>query len=373
LRVLVVLAHPPVAEGSAAGRCAVGLLLGLAEHGLDVRAVAAELDGRAVDTGALPVEVVHAPVAGGWRTRLRRVTHPRGHLAFGAFGARVRELAREADVVHLDELESAPLGKGLAAPAALHLHWDLRRDRSAEPPWTAAGRLWAEMAAAERRARRGARWLVANSEPVAAALRRADPEADVTVMPLSLDPAHYAVRPAPAGPVAGLIGTASWAPTANATRRALERVWPAVRAAVPDAELQLAGHGITAAKLGVADSPAGVRWVGEVPSAPAFLGGLACLLYPLASGSGTKVKVLEAIALGVPVVTTPDGAEGIAPNDGVLVETDDARLADAAAELLRDPAARRERGAAARAAFLAHHAPAVAAAPLVALYRRMLA
>ena len=49
-----------------------------------------------------------------------------------------------------------------------------------------------------------------------------------------------------------------------------------------------------------------------------------------------KVKVLEAMASGVPVVTTPAGAEGIEPTDGVVVLEEPAALASAAAELLTD-------------------------------------
>jgi glycosyltransferase involved in cell wall biosynthesis len=84
-----------------------------------------------------------------------------------------------------------------------------------------------------------------------------------------------------------------------------------------------------------------------------------------------KVKTLEAMASGVPVVTTPAGAEGIEPSDGVIVETEPDRLAAAASELLTDERARRERGAAARADFDRHYSPGPATAPLVELYRRM--
>ncbi len=83
------------------------------------------------------------------------------------------------------------------------------------------------------------------------------------------------------------------------------------------------------------------------------------------------MKVLAAIASGVPVVTTPAGAEGIDADEGVVVETDDRRLANAALELLRDPAARREHAAARRAAFHRRYAPKPATEPLVDLYRRM--
>lgn len=358
-------------EGGAAGRCALGLLRGLVEHGLEVTAVAADLHGE--HTGAVAgVEVVDAELRQSWGARRRRITHPRGELGQGPFGARVRELARDADVVHLDELDSAPLVDLLTPPTALHLHWSWRRDRRPAPPWTAHGRLWLELATAERRAARHARALIANSREVAVELGRHGRPADVTVMPLALDPAHYVATGPSDTPVAGLIGTASWPPTANAVRRAVGDVWPAVRRAAPDAELCLAGRGMAPERVGVQTTATGVRWLGEVPSATGFLRELACLLYPLRSGSGTKVKVLEAIALGVPVVTTVQGAEGIAPNDGVIVEEDDARLAAATAELLRDPAARRERGLAARAAFEAHHTPAVATAPAVELYRRLL-
>jgi glycosyltransferase involved in cell wall biosynthesis len=111
--------------------------------------------------------------------------------------------------------------------------------------------------------------------------------------------------------------------------------------------------------------------VGEVASAGEFLRSLSLLLFPLRRGSGMKVKVLEAIATGVPVVTTPAGAEGIRPNDGVVVAEDDVSLGLVAADILRDEDERRRRGEAARTTFLSHYTPKVATEPLAELYRRM--
>jgi glycosyltransferase involved in cell wall biosynthesis len=108
-----------------------------------------------------------------------------------------------------------------------------------------------------------------------------------------------------------------------------------------------------------------------VPSGPGFLRGLSVLLFPLERGSGMKVKVLEAIASGIPVVTTPAGAEGIEAGEGVVIGTNDEELAQAAARILADEDERRERGAAARAAFEQRYSPFPATEPLVELYRRM--
>lgn len=97
------------------------------------------------------------------------------------------------------------------------------------------------------------------------------------------------------------------------------------------------------------------------------------LLYPLTMGSGTKVKVLEAMALGIPVVSTREGVEGLLDRGGVVVEDDDEAIAAATVALLDDLDARRRAGAAGRENFLAHHTPAAAAAAAIGVYERMLA
>ena len=84
-----------------------------------------------------------------------------------------------------------------------------------------------------------------------------------------------------------------------------------------------------------------------------------------------KIKVLEAIACGLPVVTTPAGTEGIDADEGVLVESEDEKLAFAAARLLVDDSERRARGTAARDAYERRYTPQIATAPLLALYQRI--
>jgi glycosyltransferase involved in cell wall biosynthesis len=371
MRVLVVLAQPPLPEGGAPGRCAVGLLRGLREHGVDVAALAARQTETANGEPPpdLPVEVrTVPPYKPGWQGRLDRLQRPRGWLSRDAFGERVRELARGADVLHLEETETVWCDRGTTIPAVLHAHYLIREDRPWPAPWSRDLRHFLEFVLAERAAILRHRYLVASSPRVADELRRMAPRAHVVVAPLCLDPRFYEPAALDGPPTVGIIGTASWPPTRAAVLRLLTQVWPLVRQAVPDARLVVAGRGMTEL-VGAEDVP-GVSVAGEVPSAAAFLGGLSALLYPLERGSGMKVKVLESIACGLPVVTTRAGAEGIEV-DGVTIRADDRSLAAAAVELLSDPAARREQGARARAAFLARYAPVPATEPLVALYRRI--
>jgi glycosyltransferase involved in cell wall biosynthesis len=211
------------------------------------------------------------------------------------------------------------------------------------------------------------RHVVASSPLVAQVLREWGAK-DVVLAPLSLDPGLYRPAPLDGPPVAGLIGTAAWPPTESAIRRLVDDVWPRVLRRVPDARLVLAGRGTD--RLGLRPPP-GVELLGEVASGRGLFQSLALFLFPLPRGSGMKVKVLEALASGIPVVTTAAGAEGIAPSGGVVVESDPERIAAVAAELLTDERARRERGAAARADFERRFAPRPATEPLVELYARI--
>jgi glycosyltransferase involved in cell wall biosynthesis len=367
MRVLVVLAQVPLPEGGAPGKTAVGLLRGLLAHGVDVQAIAPRrhFTPPGEVPGDLPVEVLPVAPFGGWRARLGRYVRPRGELAGGVFAARVRELARAADVVHFEETEAAQ-STAVDRPACVHLHYLVRRDRPLGRPWERQFRDGVELRLAERAAVRRHRYLVASSPLIADALRREAPAAEIVHAPLSLDPARYA----PAAldrPTAGIVGTAGWPPTAAAMRSLARSVWPEVRKRLPEARLVIAGRGTE--QLGLAGD--GIDVLGEVDSAAALFQGLSLLLYPLPRGSGMKVKVLEALASGVPVVTTPAGAEGVEAGEGVIVRTQDDELAAAAAEILRDPEARRRRGAAARKAFELRYAPGPATRPLLALFERM--
>ncbi len=195
MRALVVLPEPPLPEGGASGRCALALLAGLRGHGVDVRALAARESWAAqgdppVAAGVEVVEV--APEEPGLRPRLLSLARPLGGLARSDLAARVREAARDADILHLEEISTASLAEGLSLPVVAHLHYLVLRDRPLSAPWRREFRHVVELARAERQAIRRGRFLLASSPAVADELRRrAARGTDVVLAPLSLEPDRY--------------------------------------------------------------------------------------------------------------------------------------------------------------------------------------
>jgi glycosyltransferase involved in cell wall biosynthesis len=372
VRVLIVLPFPLLPEGGAAAKVAIGMARGLTAHGVDYRILAA--DGRPRQEPGppadLPVEVMSVgdPSGGRWE----RFVRPHTALSRPPFSERIQALSQEADIVHLVELVAGSATSLLDRPTVTQLHCSTLSDGRAWNPLRHSGRISIELLRAERRVLGSSRWLLASSSEVARSLAAAAPGARVLTAPLSLDPAFYSERATLEHPVVGLIGTADWPPTAHAVERMIPDVWPLVERARPGTRLLLAGRGMQRSRFPHLPDRPGVEWLGPVDSAAGFLRELGVLLYPLTKGSGLKVKVLEAMALGIPVVTTPRGAEGLGGRGGVVVETDDGRLASAVVALCDDLEARRLAGAAALETFVRHHSPAVAAQAVVELYEEML-
>lgn len=365
--------RPPLLEGGAAVRCAYALLEGLAAAGVQCTVVCPQ-EGEPVSAPpGVALELVSIPQQTPAGVRLERLFRPRSRLGSGPFAESVRSMSRDADVVHFVEAP-ASIGAGLVdRPVLAQLDCLTRLDPRTWNPLRAKGRDSIELLRAERRVVRDAPWLLVNSRELAQAARAMRARVEVSVAPLALHPSHYVPRATVQAPVAGMIGWASWPPTAAAVERLLGSVWPKVLSKRPDAQLLLAGVGMEPSTFPHLPRLDGVQWRGFVPSATGFLRELGVMLYPLTRGSGTKVKVLEALALGIPVVTTPRGREGILHDGGLLTSTDDEQLARHTVELLEDPAARASAGERAHDSFMLGHTPEVAGRTVLEVYERMLA
>lgn len=105
------------------------------------------------------------------------------------------------------------------------------------------------------------------------------------------------------------IGALDWMPNQDGVVWFLEQVWPAIKRAFPQMEFHIAGKNTP--KWMSDKSGNGVVVHGQVPDAKEFIKEHPVFIAPLFSGSGIKIKVLQGLALGRAVVTTPIGLEGI--------------------------------------------------------------
>ncbi len=116
------------------------------------------------------------------------------------------------------------------------------------------------------------------------------------------------------------IGGMDWIPNKEALHFLVSEIFPQIKAKIPSAELHIAGAGTE--HLKVSD---GIKCHGFVPDSMAFMRESGTLLLPLKSGSGVRIKILEAMSIGVPIVTTSIGKEGINALDCMsIADTTDA-------------------------------------------------
>jgi len=160
----------------------------------------------------------------------------------------------------------------------------------------------------------------------------------IHVVPIGVD---EAIR-APGGRTSGveyvlLYGTLDYAPNVEANEAYFRAVWPRLREALPELRTLVMGSGPPPASLPRDDSRVDV--LGYVPRIGDVLSGPGVLVAPLRVGGGSRTKILEALAAGMPVVSTDAGVENIGLMEGrhyLRAETAEEMVA-AVVRLARDP------------------------------------
>lgn len=139
-------------------------------------------------------------------------------------------------------------------------------------------------------------------------------------------------------------------PNVQAALHFLEHGWAAIAAAVPGASFWLVGRSPPRELTARHDPAAGIHVTGSVPDVRPYLQQAALTVVPLLVGGGTRIKILESLAAGVPVVSTTVGAEGIPARPGheILIADEPAAFAAHCIRLLTDAAANRAQRAAGR-------------------------
>ena len=152
-----------------------------------------------------------------------------------------------------------------------------------------------------------------------------DTGAVVETLVNSVDTGRFEATVAPASsgpPRLVFIGTLHYEPNRDALHHFTTEIFPLVRAAVPDVEFEIVGGGDQPDIAALGRLP-GITFTGFVDDVRDVFRRASALVVPLRSGGGTRLKILEAMAAGVPVVSTTIGAEGLD-----LIDCEDLLIAD---------------------------------------------
>jgi glycosyltransferase involved in cell wall biosynthesis len=315
-----------------------------------------------VENGVVPVVVDRAvPARSGPPFYLRLAANLLSPLPYSVATHRSRALRRALrrlaaaggiDLWHCEWTPYAASLRGLAGPRLVVAHnvesviW--QRYAEAEPGplrrWYIR-RQWHKWRRFEAAALGAVERTVAVSDVDAARLREDFGVSRIDVVENGVDTAHFHPQGGPREPGRLLfLGSLDWRPNLDGVGQLLDRVFPAVRAREPSARLCLVGRNPPAALRRRAASTPGVELHADVPDVRPSLATCSLLVVPLRIAGGSRLKILEALACGTPVVSTRVGAEGLCLEPGrhlsVVEGVDD--LPAAIVSALRAPAAARD-------------------------------
>lgn len=386
LRILLVTFAPPLPFGNAAARWYYVLLKGLVERGHQVTAFApcstsadiakaqAVFPAPQYDLRCYPYPERH-----GLRAKMETIQQPYSYV----FSPELRqdlaaELGKPYDILHLEELWSGWLGLQHRERAVVNVLYLFSLDRVFQFPNTLENRFRRLMSySAEKKLLRAFPRIITLSDRLRKHIEQINPKACLHTVPLGIDLSLYPFveqKPTNEQPLVGLIGKFDWAPSYSAAERLLTRLWSEIKHRVPNARLQIVGWSAKDALAAFTHLP-DVEIHQDVPDTFPYFANLDVMLYAPTAGSGMKVKVMEAFALGTPIVTTYEGVEGIPARDGVHagICDDDSGLISRTVELLNNPTLQQARRVKARQLLESYCSPQVTVEQVERVYSAMVA
>lgn len=265
--------------------------------------------------------------------------------ASGSYETRLRQLLREeqVDLVHADSLDLARYFPLVAHVPLVCVHHDVQSlllARRAPHEQTWVRRVYARQQA-HLMARLEAHWLprVSLNVTVSSADRdhyaRRAPGARIEVVPNGVDLEYFTPGPETGRDAALFVGGADWFPNRDAMNYLGREILPRIREQVPRARVVWVGWVDADARRLARE--VGIEVTGRVPDVRPYLRQAVCSIVPVRIGGGTRIKILDAWAMGLAVVSTSIGCEGLQTEDGVniLIRDDPAAFAEAVVGLLR--------------------------------------
>lgn len=169
------------------------------------------------------------------------------------------------------------------------------------------------------------------------------PGLDISVVPHGVDvEAFHPTKRGPSPPTVMFLGNYPHDPNRDAVVFYAANAWPLVKEKVPDCRFLVVGRGPTPDMLELAAGDSSIEITGEVEDVKPYLQASDVFVCPVRMGGGFRGKILEAMASGVPVVSTSLGAEGIPTRDAenILLADTPEELAGQTLRLLTDESLR---------------------------------
>ncbi len=216
--------------------------------------------------------------------------------------------------------------------------------------------------------------VLVTSERERAILQRYLPENLIEVVPNGVDCEAFGMQSDEQAIAHRIVftGAMDYYPNVEAVCFFAQRCWPLIREQIPDATWQIVGKNPLPVIMKLAKLP-GVEVTGTVPDTRPYLAEAQVAIAPLHIGSGTRLKILEAFAMGRAVVSTSLGCEGLAVAAGehLLVADEPTEFAQAVVTLLQDAALRGALAGAGRELVETTYSWEACCRPLVSLIERM--
>jgi glycosyltransferase involved in cell wall biosynthesis len=173
-------------------------------------------------------------------------------------------------------------------------------------------------------------------------LKRLNKNINIVVSPNGVDTDTYKPLPENDGkPIALFIGNMAYNPNADAVRHFCKYIFPRVKLLIPKFELFVIGNN-PSNEIKMLDGDS-IHITGKVDDLQAFYELATLCIVPIRAGSGTRLKILEAMAFGRPVVSYPIGCEGldVIQNENILIAKDQNEFADMVIKLATDTTLRK--------------------------------
>ena len=382
------LPYPPIAGGRIetyemiAGLVDRGHSVTLVTYGSDEEA-AAEMEATSGCTVRLVPGVPDRTLGNLTRNLVSRDPLPVMKARTPEYTETVRRAAQDADVVHLHALQPSYLARELPDPTPTvirfnNVKYEIYRQfaKYTDNPGKAAYAYLQFLKTRRYEAK------IADQATVSLTispedrdrLREVGSEGTIRVVPPGVDLERFAPDGTDEpGDTITFFGSMDYHPNEDAVRWFGREIFPEISRRYPEATFEIVGKN-PSDRIERLGEQRGITVTGFVEDIREYIRRATVIVIPIRVGTGVRIKVLHAMAMGKPTVTTTVGKQGIGFEDGIhgLVADTASAFVDAVSELIADPEAREQYGAQARALMEREHDWATITERLEAEYRRIL-